>query len=73
MNRDEAIQTAKHLARAVFECGSEPNAVITRIQFMSGRWPDNEKERGGLCEQALVGVLADALLAAPGKPGTPDV
>ena len=29
------------------------NARITRIQLMSGEWPDNEKDQGGFNMEAL--------------------
>jgi hypothetical protein len=60
--RDDAIKLAKHVARKVFEAGSCPHRIATRIQFMSGQWPDNEKPQGGLCEEALAGIITDALL-----------
>lgn len=53
---------ARRLARSIFAAGDEPNRDLTcgRIQFMLGRFPD-EQRGGGLCEHALVVHLANDL------------
>lgn len=61
MTRTEAQQLAKHIARKVFECGDEKDAKVRRIQFMSGRWPNEESMLGGLCEHALENVIFTAI------------
>ena len=49
------------IAKAIFECGTEYSQPITRIQFMSGKWPDHEKPQGGLNQEALRAVISIAL------------
>ena len=44
---------AEQLANALFIRGSEPDDKAQRIQFMGGRYPDNETKLGGLGRTAL--------------------
>ena len=48
------------LARDIFKVGDFP-APTKRIQFMSGTWPDHEKEQGGMCEKALADFITKRL------------
>jgi hypothetical protein len=34
---------------------------ITRVQLMSGNWPDDEKNQGGLCREAVERTLRETL------------
>lgn len=57
---------AAKLARAIFEVGDEPMKLggpTQRLQFMGGRYPDAEKDMGGLNEASLTAVIARALAA----------
>ena len=54
---------AAQIARAIFSCGDELGDKTQRIQFIGGTWPDNEKSMGGLCEDALVDLIARTLAA----------
>jgi hypothetical protein len=49
------------VARDLFAIGDEYKAPTTRIAFISGQWPDNERAQGGLCEDALARDLATIL------------
>lgn len=51
---------AKKIAKDIFEAGSGPEPV-GRIQFMGGKYPDNEKPQGGFCFDALVGCIEKSL------------
>lgn len=55
---EDQSRLAKHVARKIFEapCDSQPDAV-KRIQFRDIA----ERDYGGLCEEALVGVITRAL------------
>lgn len=57
----EIHDMATKAARAIFVCGDERKRPTTRISFVSGEWPDNEKQGGGLCEEALTNVIFSAL------------
>lgn len=58
MTKAEASELASILAREIFKLGDEPNSPCQRLEFKGGEWPDNEREQGGICEQALVEFLA---------------
>ena len=49
------------IARSVFEKGDEHNSPCTRIQFKGGKWPDGEKNQGGMCEIALASCISKEL------------
>jgi hypothetical protein len=48
-----APRLAECLARFIFEIGDEPDSPCTRIQFKGGKWPDNERNQGGIAENPL--------------------
>jgi hypothetical protein len=52
---------AKSIAEAIFTCGNEFESPTTRLQFMSGEWPDHERPQGGLSKEALEHVIYNAL------------
>ena len=55
-------ELGQKIARAIFECNADAGVPpTTRLQFMSGKYPDHESEQGGLCEIALAGVIARSL------------
>jgi hypothetical protein len=47
-------ELAKHLARELFALGDEGDEQCRRIQFKLGEWPDNERNGGGMNEDAMV-------------------
>ena len=49
------------IARDIMKLGDEPKSKAKRIQYMAGRWPNNEKVQGGLCEGALADVIKESL------------
>lgn len=57
MNKKEL---AELLARRLFECGSSQRQT-KRLALKSGEWPDNERDEGGMCEEAVVAVFLTAL------------
>jgi hypothetical protein len=57
-----APRLAECLARAIFEMGDEPTSPCTRIQFKGGKWPDNERNQGGIREQPLRDALEKKLI-----------
>lgn len=60
MNPENAL-LATYLALAIFAAGDEGNRKVTRIAFKTGKWPDGEKDQGGLNCIALAGVIQQAL------------
>ena len=66
MKKAKMAQAAR-IARAIFECGNEPGKPTQRIQFKHGPW-QHETGGGGLCEQALIGVIYSVLTAPPEPP-----
>jgi hypothetical protein len=61
------------LARAIFEMGDEPNSRCTRIQFKGGRWPNNERNQGGIAEEPLAIAIKKKLIewGCPTEPTPP--
>jgi hypothetical protein len=57
-----APRLAECLARAIFEMGDDPGSPCTRIQFMGGAWPDNERRLGGITEKPLAVALEKLLI-----------
>lgn len=49
------------IARDIFECGDDPSSKCQRIQFLGGKYPDNEKPQGGMCEMALAEAIAKSI------------
>jgi len=60
----DAELLADKIAAAIFECGAYRGSPCNRIQFMGGRWPDNEKAQGGMCFTALQEFIHKTILAA---------
>lgn len=56
---------AKHIARRIFAFGDDRDRKATRLQFMAGRFPDNETPTGGLVENALVMTIEQILNELP--------
>ena len=52
---------ADGLASDIFHVGSERYGKINRLALKGGTWREQETDLGGLCEQALAGVIADSL------------
>jgi hypothetical protein len=52
-------QVAEKLAETIFNLGDAPNSPCRRLQFMGGEYPDKEKSQGGLCKNALIGIIRD--------------
>lgn len=57
MTREQQDSLALALATGIFNCDSQQGRPTTRLQFMSGQWPNNERAEGGLCFVALVSVM----------------
>jgi hypothetical protein len=49
------------IARDIMEIGDDGKSKAKRIQFMAGRWPSNEREQGGLCEDSLAEAIKESL------------
>lgn len=58
---DDATRLANRLARAIFRCGDSTCSPCTRLAFKGGKWPDAERDQGGLVEKSLATLIADAL------------
>ena len=59
-NKIQGDDLGVNIARAIFEVGDEPDRCggkAQRIQFMGGRWPENEVALGGLNEASLALVI----------------
>lgn len=54
---------AAKLARAIFAAGDEQESPCTRIQFKGGRWPNNERNQGGVGETPLAEIILEVLEA----------
>lgn len=52
---------AELIARDIFHSGDEPGSATQRIQFMGGKYPDNELPQGGLCELALAKLIEESI------------
>ena len=61
--RDGPTWMAQKIAQAIMRVGDEPGSPCKRIQFKGGEWPDNERNQGGLCEDALFRIVYRTLLA----------
>ena len=61
INISKMEQLANKIANGIMAVGTIRNVKATRIQFMSGKWPDNEKSLGGLCEKALAQIIHGVL------------
>lgn len=48
---------AELLARRLFECGDEGGSAVQRIAFKGGRYPNDERDQGGMCEAAVVALF----------------
>lgn len=58
---------ADRLATHVFEQGDEdrPGGRVQRLQYKGGKYPDCETDLGGLCQEALAGIIRDFLHHEP--------
>jgi hypothetical protein len=54
------IHLARNLVKDLFDVGADIYRPH-RIQFMGGKYPDNEIPMGGYCEKALVEYFTDRL------------
>ena len=54
-------QVGIRLAKDLLAVGDEFHSPAHRIQFMGGKYPDNEKNQGGLCEEALAAFFTTKL------------
>jgi len=61
-------EMAKRIAREIFSIGDEENSPVTRIQYMGGKWPDNEKPQGGMVESAIERVVLKVLTTHKERP-----
>lgn len=52
---------AAQIAKDVFEIGSVGRSPAKRMQFLGGRYPDDEKPQGGVCETALAELIKTSL------------
>jgi hypothetical protein len=52
---------AKKIARDVFKRGDDGRWKCNRIAFKSGRWPDGERDTGGMIESAMADVIERSL------------
>lgn len=59
-NRD----LAKHIAKGIFAVGQWGGEPVERMAYKIGKHKD-EREGGGLCEEAMVGVIERLLATAP--------
>lgn len=68
LTRDQIDRLADHLAEQLMECGGGGLEIATRIAFKSGRYPDAERNLGGMNQSALVAFFRERLtdqLVAP--------
>ena len=56
-------ELAKYLTKELFDIGNEPESPTQRIQFMAGKWPDNETSQGGMGKIAMIKFFATRLEA----------
>jgi len=57
------MHLARNLTKDLFTIGADGADIDRphRIQFMGGKYPDNEKPMGGFCEKALTEYFAKRL------------
>lgn len=54
-------EMAKAIAKDIFDLGNKLGRPIHRIQFLTGKYPDNEISQGGLAQDALANELKKIL------------
>lgn len=52
---------AAKISEKIFACGDEPGSPCTRIQFKGGKWPDNERNQGGIEQVPLYRMILEIL------------
>jgi hypothetical protein len=63
-------ELARKIARGIFAVNSDaPSGPVKRIALKGGTWPDNETDKGGLCESALAGVILRVLKCSESDAG----
>jgi len=55
------MHLGNQLAKDLLAIGDEPGSPAHRVQFKGGKYPDDEKDQGGMCEVALAGFFAEKL------------
>ena len=55
------IQLGAQLAKDLLAIGGDPESPAHRVQFKGGKYPDDEKDQGGMCETALASFFAAKL------------
>jgi hypothetical protein len=62
---------AEKIVAAIMDVDTGSEIVqCTRVSLKAGKWPDNERDMGGLCRESLLRVVAEVIedYAAPTKP-----
>ena len=55
------LDLSRKIAREVFDYVEFPGDSVQRLAYKGGQYPDAETDLGGLCEEALAGVIQSAL------------
>lgn len=58
----DITRIAEHLTTAIFDCCSEDNCPVTRIQFISGQYPNKEQTQGGANRKAFELLITESLI-----------
>jgi hypothetical protein len=61
MTNTEQEKLALKIARDIFAMGDEPNSPCNRLQFKGGKWPDNERNQGGVGEIPLANRILETI------------
>lgn len=55
-------KVAEFITNRLFDLGGEPHSPCTRIQFVAGVYPNNERTQGGFCKSAMIDEIEKLLM-----------
>lgn len=57
LSTEDCNAIANVLAENIFNLGDYPNSPCNRMQFKGGKWPDAERDQGGIVEGRLASLI----------------
>ncbi len=67
IDRIEAGRLSHLIAEDIMKLGSWHNSPCQRIQFKGGKYPNKERDQGGINKAALISVIYDSLIINGGE------
>ena len=61
ISKKKTSEVAEIITNNLFKMGDMRTLPCNRIQFMAGKYPDQEKENGGICKSAFRAWLSDQI------------